>query len=1313
MLFAALFLCMGAMNAEVTKFYKPGERKATLEAGDKVMFYNTALVLNDAGDDITQDRTGFLVDGGTSLQLDKQKPSAYPLFSEKTGVWTVAAVEDNSTYYKANVTGSNGYVGIGGATNNTEVRDLFFHKWTEVAADKRAGVGSENVAGGIVKNADIAASENLWLVANSGTEISNTWNGNTESFTTWSTGHPYAIYSIVEAETADLEACLAAAKTAAVSGLESLAKLSISNAATAIESVNAVVLANDDLETALNTIDALVEEAKKSIDGKSVVFDNNGSDDREGLSVTATGDKAYGTASEGDETIWTIKSQADGSFKLYNFVTDKYLGEPGDMNLKDEASAAAYNFIVTDVDKVALVNKANNKMLHQATYWGPTNYELLNWYDLNDAASLWTLTEKSIVISREQYDLATAAKAVLPYAIQEAYGLVTDGANYYSNWFETCEGSYAALLDGASDSYFHSAYTDEAKAEDAPAHYIQANLGEGNSVDEFYFYMAPRNANNRPVNVTVSGSNDNEAYTEIATVTTTLESSSSYLSTKLGTKGTNYQYIRLTVTSTNTSTKFFTLSELYFFPATSDVTSLVDSYNAFAASSITETAMADAATALVNAETTLALANIKKEISALLAANASNHADTPALGQYTTAAYNALNTAYTAVGATQESLEAAIAAFKASLNAPVYFITSAHNGYAAGSAIYYDGAWKWKAANKYDRQMWMTIPGYTEENVPTVAAYDAESTSYEICDYLTGTVMRGKKVQIVEIADWTGAYNLQYNANATSTDAVQHAANGGSLVNWKAATTTENQASAWIVEYIGNSYDLKKLTDEHITALAALQTACINKGYAADAEIGNGLGQYQGNKEAIVAVVEDGEAILSKSLTEQAAMTVADIDAAAAAINAAEDLTINLPVEGKYYRFQGACEAELSGYYITGHTNEDGGRIALTAEADASTVYYYADGKLKACASGLYIGLNASHWTFAKDSESASVITFAASPRTTGAYTIKSADRYLHYTVYYGTVQVDRCSEDTDAEHDWYITEVTESALTSIGAKVGDVVIADDKATVESIKTIDVYFDRPVALAEGAGRATIADKWGPANLVAEVLEAEEGSSEYVVRLSVSDEYNGEFTEAGDYALNVPAGFIVSADEANYYVSTEIAATITVEAAPATPLTVTNVTVDDAVVDAAAISVTSANMIKVNFDGEFYTQGDPTIVDAKGDDASSYFTFVSAMSAGLTGNSYIFMAQNWDGVAAPAGTYTITMPKTMFVEYASYKAPAEDVVLTVTVAAESNPDTAIRSVEAETETVIYDLLGRRVEKMEKGGIYIVNGKKVIK
>ncbi len=48
-------------------------------------------------------------------------------------------------------------------------------------------------------------------------------------------------------------------------------------------------------------------------------------------------------------------------------------------------------------------------------------------------------------------------------------------------------------------------------------------------------------------------------------------------------------------------------------------------------------------------------------------------------------------------------------------------------------------------------------------------------------------------------------------------------------------------------------------------------------------------------------------------------------------------------------------------------------------------------------------------------------------------------------------------------------------------------------------------------------------------------------------------------------------------------------------------------------------------------------------------------------------------------------------------------------LTVTIVAD---DTAIDNINANAETVIYDIHGRRVEKMEKG-IYIVNGKKVVK
>ena len=432
--------------------------------------------------------------------------------------------------------------------------------------------------------------------------------------------------------------------------------------------------------------------------------------------------------------------------------------------------------------------------------------------------------------------------------------------------------------------------------------------------------------------------------------------------------------------------------------------------------------------------------NIAAEIEAILnGLTEADYAEVPALGQYTKAGYDALVAARTSAKTVAE-VEAAIAAFNKAKNVPVYFITSAWDGgYSAGSAILYNGsAWRWAAADKYNKQMWMTIPAYAQANVPTVNAYDAEGTSYEICDYLTGTVMRGKSVQIVAVDGWEGAYSLQYNANANSTDAAQHAQDGGALVSWKPALADNCQASAWRIEYLGASYDLDQLTDDKMAALSALKSAYDAKAFYADAEMGNGLGQYTGDKDAIVAVLNSAATILNGTLAQQATATVETIDAAKTALNSAAALVINMPAPGKYYRIKGACEASLAGYYITGHTNADGGRIALTAEADASTIYYFDGTNLIAYQSGLVVGLSSDHWTFATiedNSKPASTIVFAQSPRTAGAYTVKSADRYFHYTVYNNTVQVNRCADDVCKEHDWYLSEVTELPVTISAAE--------------------------------------------------------------------------------------------------------------------------------------------------------------------------------------------------------------------------------------------------------------------------------------
>ena len=988
----------------------------------------------------------------------------------------------------------------------------------------------------------------------------------------WEQTNNSSQWSFVEVENVDVATIsnewknMTTTKASAVAEIEALAKLNVlfPESAAFVERINAVTATssdNSDLVDAGNRIKAIVTEYKQNADGKDVTFTNTHTDVRSGLRITSSGGNAYGIAQgnvNDDNAIWTLKLQDNGYFKMYNFMSNKYLNNPGTAALADESAAANYKFITTDDNKTALVNSGDN-MLHQANYWGPTNYTLLSWYDLNDPASIWTVDLEPIAITREDYDAAYTALESLPYAIQQAYGLVTDATNYYSNYLSTQEGSYAALLDNDVTSYFHSSYAEADLAEDIPAHYIQANLGVGNSVDEFYFYMVPRsgNGNNRPVNITVYGSNDDVDYTEIAQVATTLDGSMTpYLSDKLGTDGTNYQYIRLTVTSTNTSTKFFTLSELYFFPATNDVTSLVDTYNTFKTTSITDENINTLATTLVNAESVLALSNIKKEIAALISANENNHATTPTLGQYTTAAYDALVAAYNADDATQESLEAAIAAFNKAKNVPVYFIRSAHNGYAAGSAIYYDGAWKWKTANKYDKQMWMTIPAYAQENIPVVDAYDSEGTSYEICDYLTSTVMRDKSVQIVKINGLDNAYNLQYNANASSTDAAQHAKDNGQLVNWKPATSTDALASAWYIDYLGTSYELDQLTDETLAALSpallALQNAYNAKAFYADAEIGEGLGEYTGSKEAIVAALPAAEEIIAMNLAEQAKLDVSTINEATTALNEAEVPQINLPVEGKYYRIKGACEDVLPGYYLSSNDNPDGGRIACVENADASTIFYFKDGKLLSYKSGLYLALDKDNWKYSSvdGTTPASTVTFAGSPRVAGAYTVLSDDRYLHYTStdYHGgvwTVQVDRCSTDTDSKHDWTLEEVTElpvavsaagyaTLYAPVALEVADdvkaytVTINGEWATLNVIENGVIPANVGVVIAGADGKAAVEDTYNFTITTSEPFAGENALDGTVAAAHVTkDAYVLSYIDTDEDGVKDEVGFYIA------------------------------------------------------------------------------------------------------------------------------------------------------------------------------------------
>ena len=410
-------------------------------------------------------------------------------------------------------------------------------------------------------------------------------------------------------------------------------------------------------------------------------------------------------------------------------------------------------------------------------------------------------------------------------------------------------------------------------------------------------------------------------------------------------------------------------------------------------------------------------------------------------------------------------------------------------------------------------------------------------------------------------------------------------------------------------------------------------------------------------------------------------------------------------------------------YYIKGAnkawyaSNKGGEFIADDKSTELTTDHIWSfkatgDGgyKLKSVATGKYVSalvdaVATGSGATPVNEEADNAGTYTFTDNGAAKFIIKSGDKTMRTE---GSGNINYWGSDVN---EWYLVPVAKEPMTILGAKVGEVEIVDGAAEVTSITTIDLIFDRPVAEKERWG-ATIGQYEDAIGY--EILEAEEGSDEYVVRFSVSQDWGGEYTDPGEYVLNIPAGLIVGADY-SYLINPEFTATITIAGGseepgePETPsasLNVTNVTVGEDVMEGLVAAATPTDMIVVNFDGKFYLQT-VSIVDANGNNASEYFQYMNGLDTGNTAfnNSYIFMVAD-----APAGIYTITMAKASFADYEElgYKVPAEDIVLTVQILGE---ETKIDAVEADAKAVIYDLAGRRVEKMEKG-IYIVNGKKVV-
>ena len=363
--------------------------------------------------------------------------------------------------------------------------------------------------------------------------------------------------------------------------------------ANAFSTIDALTVEGTDYATACNTINTTAATAKTNIlntlrTGKHVVtFTNQAgdSDPRRGLKITAgTADysdnyQARGTASDAENTKWTLKFNADGTFKLYNVAWNVYLGNAeGNALLSSTASDGAnYSFVVRSGANVVSLKDASGNILHQAN---TDNYKLMA-YNNDDVASNWLM--EAVTLSNEttqrmwnEFNTKYTTEKNRAYSYYQAsYGLVTSGddiqvvVNHSSG---TDSQPSSNLLDGNTGTFVHSSYGSDAGS--AP-HYIQVKLSSAQ--EKVMFYMSRRNKNNRPKNISVYASTDGTTFTEnpVAEIAN-LEGRSSaqdYFSPEIDLGG-SYQYLRFVVTATNTGTQFFTASEFYVLPINEETSKL-------------------------------------------------------------------------------------------------------------------------------------------------------------------------------------------------------------------------------------------------------------------------------------------------------------------------------------------------------------------------------------------------------------------------------------------------------------------------------------------------------------------------------------------------------------------------------------------------------------------------------------------------------------------------------------------------------------------------------------------------------------------
>ena len=733
------------------------------------------------------------------------------------------------------------------------------------------------------------------------------------------------------------------------------------------------------LSAVIDRIDDIVGETFDAVYDKTVCFTSYGRK-AEGQDLTINQNGANTAIKSGYEGLWKMKGKGDGTFTLYNFASNLYLGPTVGTSARipaktSEYEAGAYALRLHDIAN-QVVNLTNNgNTLHVEGTYG----NVVQWNDNNAGASQWKIElpdmaaileetkEKALNQLNEWNQSPLIYNATL---VAEAKATIEAITETDINAIEAINAELEKITEELSSKYFtfRATSTDNHRNQV----WIQANgnraIGAHIENPDFYSIWKIRPA----------GGASFYLYNEV-------------LNAYLGAPNNNCP---LSVTPTTAYT--FEIVD-----AANNVIEMHTGGETLHASNHGDDKLLNWDGDEAASRWKIDIFDVNGALDAVIAEYADKHAEVPALGQYPTAAYEELIAAKT-----EGSAIVAIINFQNSKNLPVFTINGVID-YAKGKSIYVnsDGNLHFKKTDKYDRSMLWVL----DQNATTVSPIEQVG----IRNFATGEGFWGSQtIKITEtnpeVAD-DDIFLFYTTGNGTPI----HAQNDlQEVVRW--GSYDAGSGSAWTFTYVGSTFELSQYTETYFQALDELKEMYNN---IPDYEFGVGVNYYSEQKHGSLAAAKQQayEVLAKEKATEE------ELLAAGKALRIAlAQVSLNKPVEGKFYRLRCVDSDKYMQYTIADK------KFHMVAGDDGKThdaTFCYYNSGLVSLQNALYMNLSRNEASY---SRSLCKVYFTESS-VLGQYNIELSERMLYGA---GDMIDSGTAVDNRAGYRWQLEEVTEIPVT-------------------------------------------------------------------------------------------------------------------------------------------------------------------------------------------------------------------------------------------------------------------------------------------